>query len=131
MTEPILSFFYCTKDLVEKDIKTESMNVHTFQVPVYSDYARTKQLGDLTYLGIGVQSDNFVTLADTSVLSILNNNDSISWIETNKRISQIVPDDRTIISRIIGGAGIYTFTEGYVVVNTFQNGDRICYVYAK
>ena len=26
MTEPILSFFYCTKDLVEKDIKTDSAN---------------------------------------------------------------------------------------------------------
>jgi hypothetical protein len=34
------------------------------------------------------------------------------------------------VYRIVGGKGIYTFTNGYVVINILKTGERICYVYA-
>ena len=133
--EPILTFFYNKKNNVSKTITIDGLSIYSYQYPVYSDYKQTNFLGYVVNHGNQSEINNFISYSDVSVLSFDKTKDSISYEVTGGGDAD--PNDQpfwspnqTIFNRIIGGKGPYTFLQGYVVVNTVENGDRICYVYS-
>jgi len=131
MTEPILSFFYNSKDL---EITILS-HIDVMQAPTYSDYTRTEPLGKITYQSLTSTIDRLYVYSGNAIISFLNNTEDLIVFASNGSEdtdsgSKTYKSNRVVYNRIIEGKGKYTFLQGFVVINTFENGDRICYVYA-
>ena len=136
MPELILSYFYNSNDFVKKSITTsDGFSTYSLQCPVYSDYKRLNLLGHLTSQGTTTSIDKELPDFDVIInvahnILINDSQDSFTYYIGGAYDGTIFKKQETRIYRIIGGQGIYTFTNGYVVFNIFEKGDRICYVYA-
>ena len=134
-TEPILTFYYNSKDLVYENISS-SIRIGSLQGQTYKDYERNTKSGHITYQNIASIIDNLYIYTGNAVLSFLDNSKDLIIFASNgsddtysdtKKFKQ----NETIFQKIIEGKGKYASLEGTVVINTFENGDRIGYVYAK
>lgn len=138
-TEPILTFYYNSKDLVYEDISTTSsttkIRIGSLQGQTYKDYERNTKSGRITYQNLASIIDNLYIYTGNAVLSFLDNSKDLIIFASNgsddtysdtKKFKQ----NETVFNKIIEGKGQYASLEGTVVINTFENGDRICYVYS-
>ena len=61
---------------------------------------------------------------------ILNSGDSICFQANRIRSSPPLTDGQTISYRITSGSGPYLFDQGYVLITSYDNGDRFANVYS-
>ena len=131
-TEPILTYFYNVNDANRKELRTIGLTISGVQYSIYKDFKRTQLIGYLVYHNISTTINEFNTYTGSANLTLLDKNDIINFTSnssSNHDNGKFKPN-QTIFHKIIEGYGKYAFLEGYVVNNTFENGDRICYVYA-
>ena len=131
--EPLLTFFYNKNNVTVKSIATEELSLYGLQFPTFSDYKQTSSLGFVVYHGNESNINEHISYDETAVLAFINSEDAISYESTGSLDGgkPFYKPNRVIVNRITGGKGKYTFLEGYVVINTFESGDRVCYVYSK
>jgi len=136
-TEPILTFYYNSREFVETTIVTEGLKTEVQRFTAYSDIERTKLLGYISYNSIKSTVDGILIISGTGTLVFIENLNDDSFTFANAGISfpsNLYPPNVLRINPIVLGRGKYqflTFTGGFVAINTFENGDRICYLYTK
>ena len=112
-------------------VKINGVSYSLGQHPVYSDFERNEVIGSLTYQNTYATLDNQTFTFFSNGNLLLDNDNFITFIANDSSFTyEKYNDDRFYVYRIVGGKGIYTYTNGYVVINILKSGERLCYVYA-
>ena len=127
----ILEFhYYIQTGELPPPVEINGIKYSIGQHPVYSNFERTNLIGNLTYQNTyTIINKEFEFFSNGNLL--VGNEDFITFVANDSSsIYEKYNDDRFYVYRIVGGKGIYTYTNGYVVINILKTGERICYVYA-